>query len=112
MAKFILLVLHRQTVMQVRFPDAPGLRAHGHDGRQASSGKKVASHAGEQNRQRNHQRESLDHRVKKLFLPMKRLQDHQKVVSVRDRKSPCITTVLVATQLNVAKGACRLGRAR
>src|SRR4029077_10478029 len=103
--------LDRQTVVQVRFPDSPGLLAHGHNGRQASSGKKVASHAGEQDRQWNHQRKSLSHGLKKFSLPMKRLQDHQNVVSVRERKSPGITAVLVAAKLNVLKGPRRLRRA-
>src|SRR5690242_2688989 len=103
MAELIGGVFYGEAFMQVLRSDAPGLRAHGNDRREAAAGQEVAASAGEQNRQRNHQGECSAERFEQFFLRAERLKNNQLVVAVESGKLLSVTPITQAAQSHNVK---------
>src|SRR5260221_13030432 len=79
MSQFVFFVLDPKSPVERGRANTPRLRAHGDNGSEAFAREKIATDAGQQNRDRNYKGKCLREFFIYLLLRMQRLQDDQRV---------------------------------
>src|ERR1700722_5443218 len=96
-AEFVAFVDHRQTIVEVGRIDFGSLLAHRRYRRQSAARQEIASSAGEQNAERNDQRERVTDGLQKFFRLVEREQNGKCVLPLRCGETPHVSAKVPLT---------------
>jgi hypothetical protein len=105
MSKLITFIPDLQPIVQIRCADLRGLRAHGHNRRQALFRKKISPRGSQNHRERYDDRKRPHDSFERFLLPVKRLQNHQREFPAAYRKRANHPAKSVSSSGHISKGA-------